>query len=236
MRAGRDGVWTLLRSACAVPMTLWREVHRALQIIRPPACGAASAPRAPRAAPDTHLHTQRARARAGRPVIAVELKHIAMRWVQWLPTVDETAEARGAGSAQCMRPASPCPLRTGVSPTAPGSVQLPQDFAGGPQQRAPALWRPFSSAPQTLCPPARAHTHTHTHRWWTLSWRSRAPAPRASSPIRTAPPSRRGCCRGAPAASAHAATGRPAFHSSSLPSSLLALPLPPSAAAAAVLP
>jgi len=28
----------------------------------------------------------------GRPLIAVEFKHIAMRWCNWLPTVDETAQ------------------------------------------------------------------------------------------------------------------------------------------------
>lgn len=29
---------------------------------------------------------------AGRPILALQLKHISMRWVLWVPTVDEVAE------------------------------------------------------------------------------------------------------------------------------------------------
>lgn len=29
---------------------------------------------------------------AGRPLLALEFKHVSMRWVLWVPTVDEVAE------------------------------------------------------------------------------------------------------------------------------------------------
>jgi pimeloyl-ACP methyl ester carboxylesterase len=31
-------------------------------------------------------------AAAGRPLLALEFKHVSMRWVLWVPTVDEVAE------------------------------------------------------------------------------------------------------------------------------------------------
>ncbi|KAF8071037.1 hypothetical protein HT031_001119 [Scenedesmus sp. PABB004] len=45
-------------------------------------------------------------AATGRPVIAVELRHVAMRWGRWVPTTDEVAAAvtavlRGEGVARC---------------------------------------------------------------------------------------------------------------------------------------
>jgi pimeloyl-ACP methyl ester carboxylesterase len=43
---------------------------------------------------------------AGRPLLALEFKHVSMRWVLWVPTVDEVAEVlvaimRREGVARC---------------------------------------------------------------------------------------------------------------------------------------